>query len=116
MSPLRRFRRFEIVIPPDEKAQTAAVPASDIEVGPFLNLDVYDDCDIPLDVVSGLLLSGGSSIAANFAVNQDGGLARAGDAEKSDAETDEAAPVVLGRGQRKKMVNTRYETSLWEGH
>ncbi|KAJ7468435.1 hypothetical protein B0H11DRAFT_1640333, partial [Mycena galericulata] len=33
----------------------AAVPTSDVEEEPFLNVDVYDDCDIPLDVVSGLL-------------------------------------------------------------
>ncbi|KAJ6537600.1 hypothetical protein B0H10DRAFT_1971726 [Mycena sp. CBHHK59/15] len=113
---LRRLPDVNSVLHTELTQETAAVPASDVEEEPFLNLDVYDDCDIPLDVVSGLLLSGGSSIAANFAVNQDGGLARAGDAEKSDAETDEAAPVVLGRGQRKKIVNTRYEASLWEGH
>ncbi|KAJ6612105.1 hypothetical protein B0H10DRAFT_2223379 [Mycena sp. CBHHK59/15] len=45
-----------------------------------------------------------------------GGLARAGDAEKSDAEGEEAAPVIFGRGQRKKIGTTRYQGALWEEH
>ncbi|KAJ7473132.1 hypothetical protein B0H11DRAFT_1635825, partial [Mycena galericulata] len=87
----------------------APAPTSDVEEEPFLSVDVYDDCDIPLDVVSGLLVSGGSSIAENFAVDENGGLTRAGDAEKSDAEAEEAVPAVLGRGQRKKIGNMRYD-------
>ncbi|KAJ6631471.1 hypothetical protein B0H10DRAFT_2183373 [Mycena sp. CBHHK59/15] len=78
-----------------------AAPASEVEEEAFL--DVYHDCDIPLDVLSGLLSPSGSSVTpANFSVNEDGGLARAGDEENSDAEAEEAAPVALGRGQRFK--------------
>ncbi|KAJ6623830.1 hypothetical protein B0H10DRAFT_2213202 [Mycena sp. CBHHK59/15] len=78
----------------------APVAASDVEEEPFLDVDVYDDCDIPFDVASG-------------------GLARAGDAEKSDAEAEEEAPiapVALGRSQRKKMGTMRYQAALWEEH
>jgi hypothetical protein len=55
---------------------------------------VYDD----LDVVSSDLLSGGSFVADNFFVSDDGGIARSGNAEASDAEEDELEnePVVLG--------------------
>ncbi|KAJ6606935.1 hypothetical protein B0H10DRAFT_2228429 [Mycena sp. CBHHK59/15] len=75
----------------------AAAPASEAEEA-FLN--VYDDCDIPLDVLSGLL-SPSSSLAtpANFSVSKDSGLACAGDAKNSDAEAKDAAP-----------------GSLWEEH
>ncbi|KAJ6618557.1 hypothetical protein B0H10DRAFT_2217522 [Mycena sp. CBHHK59/15] len=40
---------------------------ADDDDDPYQELDVYDDCDIPLDVVSGHLLSGRASVAANFA-------------------------------------------------
>ncbi|KAJ6622959.1 hypothetical protein B0H10DRAFT_1944263 [Mycena sp. CBHHK59/15] len=80
-----------------------AAPASEVEEEAFL--DVYHNCDIPLDVLSGLLSPSGSSVTlANFSINEDSGLACAGDAENSDAEAEEAAPVALGRGQRKKMA------------
>ncbi|KAJ6618089.1 hypothetical protein B0H10DRAFT_2189714 [Mycena sp. CBHHK59/15] len=73
-------------------------PVSKVEEEAFL--DMYDDCDIPLDVLSSLLSPSGSSVTpANFYVNEDGGLACAGDTEISDAEAEEAAPVSLGRGQ-----------------
>ncbi|KAJ7789162.1 hypothetical protein B0H14DRAFT_3574828 [Mycena olivaceomarginata] len=85
---------------------------------PFHEVDVYDDCNIPLNVVSGLLASGSSSVTPDFAVSEDGGLPRSGDAEKSDVEEElEAAPSApLGRGQRKKIVPSRYQGSLWEQH
>ncbi|KAJ6569926.1 hypothetical protein B0H10DRAFT_1710612, partial [Mycena sp. CBHHK59/15] len=52
---LRRLPDVDSVLHTELTQETAAVPASDVEEEPFLNLDVYDDCDIPLDVVSGLL-------------------------------------------------------------
>ncbi|KAJ6459917.1 hypothetical protein C8R45DRAFT_1109289 [Mycena sanguinolenta] len=74
----------------------------------YTTREVYDNCDIPLDVVSDHLQSGGSSVASNFTVSDDGGIARSGNAEASDAEDDEgpvdAAPPALGRGQRKKIA------------
>jgi hypothetical protein len=76
-------------------------------------VDVYDDCDIPLDVVSDHLCSSGSGVADNFSVSDDGGIARSGNAEASDAEDE---PVVLGRGQRKKTVARRYQGPVWEEH
>ncbi|KAF8213892.1 hypothetical protein K438DRAFT_1927146 [Mycena galopus ATCC 62051] len=84
------------------------VPVSEIEA-PFFEHDVYDDCDIPLDIVSGLLAAGSSSVTAGFAVSENGGLARSGDAEKSDAE-EEAVPSLapLGRAQRKRIGTSRY--------
>lgn len=95
---------------------THVTPAEDIEEEPYLESNVYDDCDIPLDVVSGLLSSGGSSIEANFAVDENGGIARSGSAETFDVEELDAEPEVLGRGQRKKLASRRYEDSAWEGH
>ncbi|KAJ6561802.1 hypothetical protein B0H19DRAFT_1068528 [Mycena capillaripes] len=66
--------------------------------------------DIPLDVVSVLPAASSASVTTGFAVSENGGLARSGDAEKSDAE-EEAVPssAPLGSGQRKKIG-----TSLWE--
>ncbi|KAJ6558970.1 hypothetical protein B0H10DRAFT_1967124 [Mycena sp. CBHHK59/15] len=93
----------------------AVAPVSKAEEEAFLN--VYNDCNIPLDVLSGLLSpSSSSATLANFSVNEDGGLACAGHAENSDAEAKDAAPVALGRGQHKKMGMTYYQGSLWEEH
>ena len=80
---------------------------------PYLDVEVYDDCDIPFDVVSGHFSSGGSGIADNFSVGDDGGIARSGNAEASDAEDE---PVVLGRGQRKKTAACRYQGPIWDEH
>ncbi|KAJ6558715.1 hypothetical protein B0H10DRAFT_1846509 [Mycena sp. CBHHK59/15] len=91
---------------------------ADDDDDPYQELDVYDDCDIPLDVVSGHLLSGRASVAANFAVDAQGGITRSGQAETSDAEPEESdeALVVLGRGQRRKIVARRYQGPAWEEH
>ncbi|KAF7333774.1 ATP-binding cassette sub-family A member 6 [Mycena venus] len=96
-----------------QSAVDATIPASHVEEDPFLDHDVYDDCDIPVDVLAGIL-SGGSSVNTDFSVSVDenGGLARTGHAEKSDVEADEE-PVIsaaLGRGQRKKRLEPRAMT------
>ncbi|KAJ7898902.1 hypothetical protein B0H14DRAFT_3424240 [Mycena olivaceomarginata] len=88
-----------------------AVPTSDIEEDAFLDLDVYDDCNMPLDTVSDLFASGRSSVKANFAVGENGGLTRTVDAEKSDAEDEAASAAPLGRGQRKKHWDHRSSIS-----
>ncbi|KAF7371545.1 DDE superfamily endonuclease [Mycena venus] len=93
------------------------IPVSEIEEAPFFEQDVYDDCDVPLKVVSDLLAAGSSSVTAGFAVSENGGLARSGDAEKSDAEEEPAPPpATLGRGQRRKIATSRYQGPLWEEH
>ncbi|KAJ7920417.1 hypothetical protein B0H13DRAFT_2319468 [Mycena leptocephala] len=82
---------------------------------PHQGADMYADCDIPLTVASDHLLSGGSSIADNFAVGENGKngeIVRSGEAETSDAEEESDAPVVLGQGQRRKIVARRYH---WQG-
>ncbi|KAJ7604624.1 hypothetical protein B0H17DRAFT_1120943 [Mycena rosella] len=91
-------------------------PEPETEEEPFFDSNIYDDCDVPLDVVSQVLLSGGSSIAANFTADVSGGITRSGNA--SDAEPEESAdtPAVLGRGQRKKIVAKRYQGPIWEQH
>jgi hypothetical protein len=48
-----------------------------------------------------------SGVAHNFSIGDDGGIARSGNAEASDAEDE---PVVLGRGQRKKPVHVVTDT------
>ncbi|KAJ6622762.1 hypothetical protein B0H10DRAFT_2187411 [Mycena sp. CBHHK59/15] len=48
--------------------------------------------------------------------SENGGLARAGDAEKSDAEGEAPPSAPLGRGQRKKIGTSRYQWPLWEAH
>ncbi|KAJ7753269.1 hypothetical protein B0H16DRAFT_1723303 [Mycena metata] len=89
---------------------------------PAFPTNVYDDCDVPLDVVADAVASGGSDIAANFTVGEDGGVARSRNAEASDAEDEESdlevdsEPVALGRGQRKKFVARRYQGPAWEEH
>jgi hypothetical protein len=51
-----------------------------IQAGPNLEEEsyresyVYDDCDVPLAVVSDHLLSDGSSITDTFVVGDDGGI------------------------------------------
>ncbi|KAJ7100367.1 hypothetical protein C8R44DRAFT_641928, partial [Mycena epipterygia] len=94
------------------------IGADDIEEEPYLDSNVYDDCDIPLDVVAGLLSSGGTSIATNFTIDDNGGIARSGTAEASDADSDsdEEEPSTLGRGQRRKIAARRYQGPAWEGH
>ncbi|KAJ7812440.1 hypothetical protein B0H14DRAFT_2605758 [Mycena olivaceomarginata] len=77
---------------------------SDVEEA-FNEINVYDDCDISLNVVPGLMVSG-----------ENGGLARTGDAEKSDAEGEAPPSAPLGRGQRKKIGTSRYQGPLWEEH
>ncbi|KAJ6471383.1 hypothetical protein C8R45DRAFT_1104356 [Mycena sanguinolenta] len=52
------------------------VQSSLAEEEAYTTREVYDDCDIPLDVVSDYLRSGGSSVASNFTVSNDGGIAR----------------------------------------
>lgn len=88
---------------------------SDDDEEPY-DSDVYDDCDIPLDVVSDHLLSG--SIADHFAIDVHGGIARSGDAETSDAEAEvsDHEPEVLGRGKCRKFVASRYQGLAWEQH
>ncbi|KAJ7366074.1 hypothetical protein DFH08DRAFT_797077 [Mycena albidolilacea] len=78
-------------------------------------LPVYD-CDISLNVVSGLMASGTSSVAADFAVGENGGLVRAGDTEKSHAEGEAPPSAPLGHGQRKKIGTSRYQGPLREEH
>jgi hypothetical protein len=94
----------------------AADGNDDGEEDPYSGPDVYDDCDIPLAVVSDHLRSGGSSVSANFSIGDEGGIVRSGNAEVSDAEEESNAPVVLGRGQRRKMPATRYQGPVWEEH
>ncbi|KAJ7469783.1 hypothetical protein B0H11DRAFT_1650322, partial [Mycena galericulata] len=78
--------------------QTAGAPAAPVE---------SDDADEePYD--SDHLVSGGSSIATNFSVDADGGIVRSGNAENSGAEESDGPALVLGRGQRKKIVARRY--------
>jgi hypothetical protein len=63
-------------------------------------------------------LVGGEFILGNLAIGENGGLTRAGDAEKSDAEPDggEIITAALGCFQGKRVTNTRYGTVLWEEH
>ncbi|KAJ7199751.1 hypothetical protein C8J57DRAFT_1261701 [Mycena rebaudengoi] len=68
-----------------------------------------DDCDVPVDVIVAHVTSATSAIADNFAVADDGSIMRAGNAEMSDAEEEDAVlPAVLGCGQRKKFGARRY--------
>ncbi|KAJ7936307.1 hypothetical protein B0H13DRAFT_2304026 [Mycena leptocephala] len=83
---------------------------------PHQGADVHDDGDISLAVVSDHLLSCGSSIADNFAVGENGEIVRSGEAETSDAEEESDAPIVLGRGRRRKIVATCYQGPAWEEH
>ncbi|KAJ6549874.1 hypothetical protein B0H19DRAFT_1159936 [Mycena capillaripes] len=112
---LAGLRELRTTNPALHAALTHEQPADDGDDGddPYPGVDVYDDCDIPLEVVLGHLSSGGSGIADNFAVGDDGGITRSGNAEASDAEDE---PVVLGRGQRKKTVARRYQGPIWEEH
>jgi hypothetical protein len=121
---LRRLPEDDPVLHAELMLPSVALPAGDaVEEEPFLDVDVYDDCDIPLDVLSDMLH--GVSAPGKYSVDAEGGLTRSGDAERSDAEDDSeseavevapASPVILGRGQRKKTENKRYRSELWEGH
>ncbi|KAJ6530632.1 hypothetical protein B0H19DRAFT_1082364 [Mycena capillaripes] len=75
-----------------ETDPTSEAPDNGEGDDPYQVVDVYDDCDIPLAVVSDHLLSGGSSIANNSAVVQNGGIVQLGEAEISDAEEESDAP------------------------
>ncbi|KAJ7894710.1 hypothetical protein B0H14DRAFT_3854266 [Mycena olivaceomarginata] len=82
-------------LPPHLLAHQSSPPQEVDIVEPYLDVQVY--CGIPLGVVP---TSDGSSAAGVV----------------EDVEADEVAPVVLGRGKRKKVKNSRYNGSLWEGH
>jgi hypothetical protein len=84
-----------------------------------LEHDVYDDCTIPLNIVSGLLAAGSSSVTASSAVSENSCLALScsGHAEKSDAEEEAApSPAPLVHGQWKKTGTSCYQGPLWEEH
>ncbi|KAJ6631903.1 hypothetical protein B0H10DRAFT_2206309 [Mycena sp. CBHHK59/15] len=87
-----------------ETDPTSEAPDNGDGDDPYQGADVYDDCDIHLAVVSDHLLSGGSSIADNFAVGENGGTVQSGDAETSDAEEESDAPVVLGLASAGKSL------------
>ncbi|KAJ7348484.1 hypothetical protein DFH08DRAFT_808221 [Mycena albidolilacea] len=57
-----------------------------------------------------------SHIISMLPWGENGGLVRAGDAEKSDAEGETPPSAPLGRGQRKKIGTSRYQVPLWEKH
>jgi hypothetical protein len=83
----------------------------------YQGADVYDDCDVPLDVVLAHLALGGSGVVANFSVDANGGITWSGDTEASDAEPEESdEPAVLRRGQRRKIAVRRYQGPAWEEH
>ncbi|KAJ7310956.1 hypothetical protein DFH08DRAFT_1045880 [Mycena albidolilacea] len=66
---------------------------------PYQGADVYDDCNIPLAVVSDHLLSG--LIAPNFTIDAQGGITRSGGAEASDADEEELDVTQNCRGSLK---------------
>ncbi|KAJ6621668.1 hypothetical protein B0H10DRAFT_2187938 [Mycena sp. CBHHK59/15] len=121
---LRQLPKDDPVLHAELMLSSVPLPAGDaVKEEPFLNVNVYDDCDIPLDVLSDMLH--GVSAPGKYSVDAEGGLTCSGDAEKSDAEDDSeseavevalASPVILRRGQRKKTENKRYRSELWEGH
>ncbi|KAJ7144590.1 hypothetical protein C8R44DRAFT_916660 [Mycena epipterygia] len=50
-------------------------------------------------------------------VDDNGGIARSGTAEASDAESEsDKEPSTLSRGQRRNIVACRYQGPAWEGH
>ncbi|KAJ7161555.1 hypothetical protein C8R46DRAFT_1222674 [Mycena filopes] len=77
---------------------------------------VEDDCDVPVKVLAEHIASGSAVVAANFAVNADGGLVGGGNAEMSDAEEEEEVPKPLGRGKRTRVTNRFYTGPAWEEH
>ncbi|KAF8135952.1 hypothetical protein K438DRAFT_1997083 [Mycena galopus ATCC 62051] len=90
----------------------SVTPAGDENL--FRDVDVYGDCDLPLDVVAQYITSGGSSVPDLFSVGEDGSLARGDDAEKLDPEGE--TPAVLGRVQRKKIAVKCYQAPIWDDH
>ncbi|KAJ6479617.1 hypothetical protein C8R45DRAFT_1076513 [Mycena sanguinolenta] len=61
---------------------------------------------------AGYFFSNGSSVASNFAVGDDGGITRSGNAEASDAEAEEepadATAPVIGRGRCNRYSRLSY--------
>ncbi|KAJ6458295.1 hypothetical protein C8R45DRAFT_1110204 [Mycena sanguinolenta] len=86
--------------------QTSVIdlPAVNAKEEAYTTREAYDDCDSPL--VSDHLRSGGSSVASNFTVSDDGGIARSGNAEASDAEDDEGMlhPLLFGEASTRKSL------------
>ncbi|KAJ6479042.1 hypothetical protein C8R45DRAFT_933820 [Mycena sanguinolenta] len=95
---------------PPLKLRNLHLPVVDgTEEEAYANREVYDDCDVPLGIVSAHLLS---SVETNFAVGDNGGITRSGNAE---AEDEDNMPPVLGRGQRKKVPTRRYQGPVFGG-
>lgn len=113
---LAGLRELRTTNPALHKALNSADP---VQVTADSDKELYndaqeDDCDVPLDVLSDHLLSGGSSVADNFVVGEDGGISRSGNADESEAEDE--CNELLGRGQRKRIPVWRYQGSAWEEH
>lgn len=90
---LRRLPEDDPVLHAELMLPSVPLPAGDaVEEEPFLDVDVYDDCDIPLGVLSDMLH--GVSAPGKFSIDAEGGIACSGDAEKSDAEDDSESEAV----------------------
>ena len=80
---LRRLPEDHLVLHAERLLPSVPLPAGDtVEEESFLDVDVYDDCNIPLDVLSDMLH--GVFGPGKFSVDTESGLARSGDAEKLD--------------------------------
>ncbi|KAJ7015968.1 hypothetical protein C8F04DRAFT_1283555 [Mycena alexandri] len=95
--------------------KSQAVDTNSVEEASFSQA-LDDHCDVPVEVLAAHIASGNAVIAGNFAVGEDGGLARADNAKTSDAEEEEEVPEpILGRGHRQKRPNRLYGAA-WEQH
>ncbi|KAJ7906549.1 hypothetical protein B0H13DRAFT_2333397 [Mycena leptocephala] len=104
---------FEAVHGAQLTARSQAVPTSDYFVQPLPTPlhcpNLFSICESRNTTFFRLLTSRSQKWS-------NGGIVRSGEAETSDAEEESDAPMVLGWGQRRKIVARRYHGPAWEKH
>ena len=74
-----------------------------------------DDIDVPTDILIDHLLSDGAPLEDGYAVDERGCIVRNNLAEHEEDAAAAAAPILLGRGRRKKMKPALYGGSdMWD--
>lgn len=76
-----------------------------------------DGSDIPVEVIIAQVID--NSLVEGFKVSDEGSVVRIGVAEETEvvlADETVGGDVTLGRGHRTKVVNTKYNSAMWEQH
>lgn len=97
----------------DEPTGNAEKDFDEIENEPM------DSSNIPVEVIIAQVIDNSLVGVQGFKVSGDGSVMRTGVAEETEvvlADETVGGDVTLGRGHRTKVVNTKYNSAMWEQH